>query len=119
VSLGGAIAVEPCDATWNDPPMAAPTFRGLRLPPNSRVPDASPGSATLSDYDEYFSIDRGDIDLREWTTDCLSAEQALLRDLPGTDLNEQEQAQILAGLVILHRTTLEQWARAARDPSPA
>jgi hypothetical protein len=97
--------------------MDTPTFRGLRLPGNSRVPE--PGSATQSEYDEYFSIDRGRVGLREWTTDCLALEQELLRDLPETDLNEQEQSQILAGLVILHRTTLEQWARTARDSSHA
>jgi hypothetical protein len=82
------------------------------MPLNSRVPDPSSGDAQPSDYDAYFGLDRGRVDLREWTSDCLALERELRRDLPDTDLNDAERNQILSGLVVLYRSTLEQWARA-------
>jgi len=86
----------------------------LRIPPNSRVPDAGPGASTPSDYDRYFDLDRRPTNLLEWTAGCLALEQGLLPDLRATDLSEQEQNQILAGLLVVYRTTLERWTRAAR-----
>jgi hypothetical protein len=95
--------------------MDKPKFRGLRLPADSRVPDASADVATVSEYDDYFTLERRSVELREWTEDCLSVEQELLRDLPRSGLSETERAQISAGLVVLHRTTLERWTGAGRD----
>lgn len=95
--------------------MDKPKFRGLRLPNDSRVPDPSTGAATFSEYDTYFTLERTRVDLREWTADCLAVEQELLRDLPDSGLSEEERRQIVEGLVVLHRTTLEQWARSAAE----
>lgn len=92
--------------------------RALRLPPDSRIPDPSPGSALPRDYDHYFSIDRQPTDLSEWTASCLSLEKDLLSDLHATDLSERDQNQILVGLVIIYRATLERWKRAAHRPEP-
>jgi hypothetical protein len=96
--------------------MDKPKFRGLRLPADSHVPDASAGVATISEYDDYFTLERRRVELQEWTDDCLSVEQELLRDLPRSGLSEEERGQIAAGLVVVHRITLERWSGAARDP---
>jgi hypothetical protein len=93
--------------------MDKPKFRGLRLPDDSRVPDPATGAATFGEYDTYFTLERTRVDLREWTADCVSVEQELLRDLPDSGLSEEERRQIVEGLVVLHRTTLEQWTRSA------
>jgi hypothetical protein len=90
-------------------------FRGLRLPSDSRVPDASSGSATATDYDDYFKLHRGPVDLLEWSEDCLALEQDLLGDLRATDLSEREQNRMLMGMVLLYRATLERWTRAAHQ----
>jgi hypothetical protein len=99
--------------------MDKPKFRGLRLPNDSRVPDPSTGAATSGEYDTYFTLERTRVDLREWTADCLSVEQDLLRDLPDSGLSEEERRQIAEGLVVLHRTTLEQWTRSAAASAQA
>jgi hypothetical protein len=89
------------------------------MPPDSRIPDSGPGSATPGDYDRYFSLDRQPTDLRQWTAGCLSLEKDLLSDLEETELNEHDRNQILVGLVIVYRATLERWMLAAGEPTAA
>jgi hypothetical protein len=87
----------------------------FRIPADSRIPDPSSGTATQADYDLFFSLQRQATDLLDWTADCIALEQELLPDLSAADLSDREQKEILAGLVILYRSTLERWARAACD----
>jgi hypothetical protein len=74
------------------------------------------GSAMPTDYDDYFKLDRGAVNLLEWSEDCLALEQDLLGDLRATDLDEREQNRMLMGMVLLYRATLERWTRIARKP---
>jgi hypothetical protein len=94
--------------------MAASRRLAFRVPADSRIPDPSSGTATPHDYDRFFELERQPVDLLDWTSDCLSLERRLLGDLGAAQLSDRDQKQILAGLVIVYRSTLERWTHAAR-----
>jgi hypothetical protein len=84
------------------------------IPDNSTIPERTGEAATVPDYDLYFGLDRGPVDLLRWTDGCLVLERELLTDLEATDLTSTDRNELLMGMLILYRLTLERWVHAAR-----
>jgi len=85
----------------------------ISLPPEGRIPDAETGAATPGEYDNYFRIVRDRGHLLAWSRSCLTLTETLLQDLPGSELAEQEQRDILSGFVVMLQLTLERWVSGA------
>jgi hypothetical protein len=91
----------------------------VSLPAAGRVPDPVTGAATGAEYDRYFRITRADGDLEAWTRSCVAATGALLDDLPEGGLHDAERADLLHGLVLVLRSTLNKWLTAVpAKPGP-
>lgn len=84
----------------------------VSLPAEGRVPDPVTGAATGAEYDRYFRIIRADGDLEAWTRSCVAATGALLDDMPNGGLHDGERADLLHGIVLVLRSTLNRWLTA-------
>jgi flavin reductase (DIM6/NTAB) family NADH-FMN oxidoreductase RutF len=92
----------------------------IAVPAGDRVPDEVSGIATAAEYDSYFRLRRGQLDLAAWTRTCLSVSQELVYDLAGTSLTDEDKCDILFGLVTAQNLTLSRWLAAiteSEDPS--
>ncbi|MDP9120405.1 MAG: hypothetical protein M3O15_03410 [Acidobacteriota bacterium] len=94
-----------------DAPSLASLIATLALPDGSKVPDPADGRSTLGEYDRYFRIVRDSPSLLRWTRTCLDLLGMQLRDLSTSNLDWQEKCQILEGMLLIHRITLEKWAK--------
>ena len=83
----------------------------LSIPEDSKVPDPVDGKSTLAEYDRYFRIVRDNPDLLKWTRTCLDLLGAQLADLTTSTLDWQEKSQILEGMLVIQRVTLEKWVK--------
>jgi hypothetical protein len=83
----------------------------ISLPAGSQVPDPSTGLSTSEEYDLYFRILRDNPGLLEWSRVCLSVYDAQLKDLDQTSLTPDEKLQILHGILLVQRVTLEKWVK--------
>jgi hypothetical protein len=92
----------------------------LSIPAGSTVPDPADGRSSMPEYDRYFRIVRDNPDLLQWTRTCLDLLGTQLRDLAASGLDWKEKSQILEGMVVIQRVTLEKWAKlgAAREEGP-
>ena len=88
--------------------------RGIPIPPDSRIPRLNDDAASCADHDRYFDLRRDRVGLIQWTQGCLSLERELLADLEASGLTDADQNNILVGILILYRTTLERWMHPSR-----
>lgn len=86
-------------------------FSTISLPAGSKVPDPSTGLSTSEEYDLYFCILRDNPGLLEWSRMCLSVYDAQLKDLDQTSLTADEKVEILKGILLVQRVTLEKWVK--------
>lgn len=83
----------------------------LSIPEGSRVPDPADGKSTKAEYDRYFRIARDNPDLVRWTRTCLDLLGVQLADLSASNLDWQDKSQILEGMLLIQRVTLENWVK--------
>jgi hypothetical protein len=83
----------------------------LSVPENSRVPDPVDGKSTMAEYDHYFRIVRDNPDLLKWTRTCLDLLGVQLADLATSTLDWKDRTQILEGMLLIQRITLEKWVQ--------
>lgn len=83
----------------------------LAIPEDSKVPDPADGSSTYDEYDRYFRIVRDNPDLVRWSRTCLDLLGVQLADLSASTLGWEEKSQILEGMLLIQRVTLEKWVR--------
>lgn len=83
----------------------------LSIPEDSKVPDPADGKSTYAEYDRYFRIVRDNPDLVRWSRTCLDLLGLQLSDLSASALGWQEKSQILEGMLLIQRVTLEKWVK--------
>lgn len=95
------------DDEFSDNSLIAP----LSIPDESRVPDPTTGRSTPEEYDLYFRILRDNPGLLEWSRACISIFDTQLHDLDQTSLTVEEKLEILQGILLVQRVTLEKWVK--------
>lgn len=83
----------------------------LSIPESSKIPDPADGRSTKAEYDRYFRLVRDNPDLLRWSRTCLDLFGRQLADLSTSTLDWQERSQILEGMLLIQRITLEKWVR--------
>lgn len=78
-------------------------------PPVITLPSDGRPNRRSAEYDQYFRLCRAEQELSRDTGDCLSVQDAVLSDLPASDLDGRERADLLAGLALLNRRLLREW----------
>lgn len=81
----------------------------LSIPEGSKVPDPVDGRSTSPEYDRYFRIVRDNPGLLQWSRTCLDLLGIQLADLSASNLDWKEKSQILEGMLLIQRITLEKW----------
>src|SRR5438093_1547802 len=81
----------------------------LSIPEGSKIPDPSTGLSSPAEYDRYFGIRRDNPGLLDWSRTCIKIYDAQLDDLNRTTLTAEERCEILKGMVLVQRLTLEKW----------
>ena len=83
----------------------------LSIPEHSKVPDPADGRSTMPEFDRYFRIVRDNPDLLKWSRTCLDLLGIQLADLSASPLDWRERSQILEGMLLIQRITLEKWVK--------
>jgi hypothetical protein len=84
----------------------------LSIPEGSKIPDPSTGLSTPAEYDRYFGLCRDNPGLVDWSRMCVAIYEAQLDDLNTTTLKPEEKCEILKGIVLVQRLTIEKWIKA-------
>lgn len=94
-----------------DPSLNAEVILPLSIPADSKIPDPLTGVSSPDEYDLYFRILRNNPGLLEWSRTCLDIYDLQLKDLDQTSLTVEEKVQILEGILLIQRFTLEKWVK--------
>ncbi|HEU0301316.1 MAG TPA: hypothetical protein VFR37_17760 [Longimicrobium sp.] len=84
----------------------------ISIPADSRIPDPGTGKSTTEEYDLYFRLERVPPDLADWTRTFLATTEMQLADLPHSSLPPRDLYELIRGLLVISRLTLESWVRA-------
>jgi hypothetical protein len=91
----------------------------ISVPEAGRIPDVITGIATSAEYDSYFRLNRGAVDLVAWTRTCLTVNRELKDDLSRASLGDDDKVDLLAGLVAVQEMTLAHWLEAVEPEASA